>query len=316
MEKKNYNIVDEIDIQDDDPAAETKLVENRAEFGSNTIIALYKSVGGLCSQCHRYTVARNPKTGKFVSIGEAAHIFGAKRSKGSPRPNYEMTNDELRSFENGIWLCRNCHRQIDYDQDFFNSDDLVTMKRSAEQLAYDLLNKDIDIPYSINYEIFELSHFNNFQLCLIHFELTNVGVVSFDLEDEDYWIFEDELFKAKKYNRFIPFIKGMKNYITGFRWDTCWDSFLKIGFGECFQNSYSINNEKLQLLVYRDYSFLLKNPEVEKQIQSKIPDILNLNAKEATYILDYELECFEESLIFIWDDFIRIIEKKLGFTSS
>lgn len=304
---KNYNIVDEIDLKDENPVGETKKVEPRADFRQTTVIELYKSVGGLCSKCKRYTIARNPETGKYVSIGEAAHIFGARRSKQSPRPNYDLTDEELRDFNNGIWLCRNCHRQVDYDQGFFSSDDLLDMKKSAEKLAYDLLNKDIQTIVPINYEKLDLSILSPFQKALIHFELKKYGKVSFDLAD-NFWDFENELFNEKRYNRLIPFKKGSRD----FDWNDCWDIFLKIGFGECDESYFRIVSEKLWLQIYKDYSFLLKNPELEKEIANSIPDILKLTYKDAEDIVYEKLSKFEVHLSKIVDDFIDILEKNVN----
>lgn len=309
--KKNYNKVEEIDLKDENPTAETELVEPRANFSTQTIIELYKSVGGLCSKCKRYTIARNPTTGKYVSIGEAAHIFGAKRSLQSPRPNFEMTDNELRDFSNGIWLCRNCHKQVDYDQDFFDSNVLVDMKRNAEQLAYDLINKDIDTIVPISYEVFDLSFFNKFQLCLIHFELIS-NKVNFDLSDGyEYREFLIKLLDHPLYTRHVPITEDDNESTTPFRWGNCWEPFRKFGFGTSESNYYSLITSKLRLIIYKNYSYLLKNPTIQSKIREVIPDVMYLSTKEVNLILDEKLKDYDQELDSIIEQFILILENKI-----
>lgn len=309
--KKNYNKVDEIELKDEDPVAETRKVEPRAKFNKQTIIELFKSVGGLCSKCRRYTIARNPATGKYVSIGEAAHIYGAKRTLQSPRPNFNMTDEELRDFSNGIWLCRNCHRQIDYDQDFFDSNVLTDMKRNAEQLAYDLINKDIDTIVPINYEMFDLSFFSKFQLCLIHLELKSNNV-SFDLSDGyEYRKFMKDLLENPLYTRHVPITEDDNATTTPFRWGKEWESFRKFGFGNGDSNNYSLNTYKLYLVIYKNYSYLLKNPTIQSKIQELIPDVIYLSSKEVDVILYEKLKDYDDQLEIIIEQFIVILENKI-----
>lgn len=307
--KENYNKVKEIDLKDDDPIAETKKIEPRANFHPQTIIELYKSVGGLCSKCRRYTIARNPITQKYISIGEAAHIYGARRSLKSPRPNFEMTDEELSHFNNGIWLCRNCHRQIDYDQDFFDSDILKKMKENAEQRAYDLLNKDIDNIIPINYEIFDLSFFSKFQLCLIHSEI-KLNNVNFDFSD-NYREFLIDLQNNPLYTRHVPITEDDTDRTTDFRWGDCWDSFRKFGIGNGDNNGYSLNQSKLLLVIYKNFSHLLKEPPIEKEIQNLIPDVIYLSPKDVDLILYNKLENYDKYLENILEQFIVMLENKI-----
>lgn len=311
MKKRmNYNLVEEIDIKDDDPKAATKKVEPRADFNKSTIIELYKSVGGFCSKCKRITIARNPKTKKYVSIGEAAHIFGAKRSKKSPRSNDEMTREELKSFENGIWLCRNCHRQVDYDFPSFDSDKLIEMKKKAEKHAYDLINKNIDDIVLINYDEFDIYIFNKFQQCLLHYELVNEGIVSFDLTDYSYTEFIQGLFNEKKYVKHIPFKMGDKQQNTSFRWDDCWDIFMRLDIGNVYENSYSLNWININLLIYKEYAFLLEKPKIEEEIKMIIEKNLSKDNNGPNISFD-DLSNYEDELIIISNKFIKILEKQI-----
>ncbi len=310
---QNYNKVDEKELNEIDSIKETKKIEKRANFKSDVINALYKSVGGLCSKCHRYTIARNPKTNKYVSIGEAAHIFGAKRfSNLSPRANSEMTDKQIASFENAIWLCRNCHRQVDYDQGEFNSDDLKEMKEKAEQLAYDLLNKDIEKIDNTNYEKFELHSFSKLQLCLIHRELI-LNDVGFDLADgEKYIEFVRKLRNNPLYVRYITVTEDDTMQTTDFRWSKVWNLFQKYGFGNIDENYYSIYFDKLLLLIYKNYTYLLKEPILEKEIEKLIPDVLYLTKVEVDKVFSKDLMGYENELEKINEEIILLIQNMLN----
>ena len=77
-----------------------------------------------------------PHTGrhdKFQNIGQAAHISAA--APGGPRYDPKMAAEERTSAKNGMWLCSNCHSQIDRDTDRFTLTALRKIKRDAEDRA-------------------------------------------------------------------------------------------------------------------------------------------------------------------------------------
>lgn len=184
---------------------ETLKVEPRANFSSSTIEKLYKSNGGLCSRCGRMTTAYNHENLKYISIGEAGHIFGAKRtSDKSPRSNSTLTNDFLKNFENGIWLCKNCHKLIDDAEKDFSSDLLLKMKKKASSLAYDSLKRGIEFyeliqndKYLINSVDFGTSYssteINGIKI------LNSVSLKGYDIYDDYHDIkSKSKLFKCSK----------------------------------------------------------------------------------------------------------------------
>jgi ribosomal protein L37AE/L43A len=63
----------------------------------------------------------------------AAHITAAAR--GGPRYDETLTDDQRRSAENGIWTCQNCGAHVDRDQARFTVDELLGMKKAAEDAA-------------------------------------------------------------------------------------------------------------------------------------------------------------------------------------
>ncbi len=70
---------------------------------------------------------------KATLIGEAAHIAGAK--SGAARYNAAMSDVTRAAITNGIWLCRNCHGQIDRDEQKYPTDLLFAWRREHEEKA-------------------------------------------------------------------------------------------------------------------------------------------------------------------------------------
>lgn len=104
----------------------------RDDFSAKTKEELAKRVAYRCSnpQCRKVTIG--PKDGSHgtVSIGEAAHICAA--SPGGKRYDINMSPDERSSYQNGIWLCRNCAAMIDRDETYYTIDLLHAWKQLAE----------------------------------------------------------------------------------------------------------------------------------------------------------------------------------------
>src|SRR5216684_6564109 len=99
------------------------------EFTKETIETLIKRAALHCSNpdCGILTSAATIKDNGAVSIGEAAHIYG--RTELSKRYNPEMTAAERADVTNGIWLCRNCHKEIDTDELRFPAELLFEWRR-------------------------------------------------------------------------------------------------------------------------------------------------------------------------------------------
>lgn len=107
----------------------------RDNFSSTTSLKLQKRVNSRCSNpnCRVPTNAPQVVGENVISIGEAAHICAA--SAGGPRFDPNMTAEQRKSFNNGIWLCSNCATKIDRDTDQFSVDLLRQWKREAENSA-------------------------------------------------------------------------------------------------------------------------------------------------------------------------------------
>ena len=88
--------------------------KRRDEFDKPTIDALSKRASYICSNpdCKKNTIAPAVKDEtKVTYIGRAAHITAA--SEGGPRYDQEISSEERRSIDNGIFLCSNCADMID-----------------------------------------------------------------------------------------------------------------------------------------------------------------------------------------------------------
>ena len=77
----------------------------RANFSEDVKLKLRIRVGGWCSN----PFCECPKG--IIKNGEVAHIIAA--SEGGPRWNPRMSYEDRKSEKNGIWLCRNCHDDVD-----------------------------------------------------------------------------------------------------------------------------------------------------------------------------------------------------------
>jgi hypothetical protein len=107
----------------------------RDDFNEKTKEILARRVGFRCSNpnCRKLTSGPQKDTSKVVNIGVAAHITAA--SKGGPRYDARLSSDERKSTDNGIWLCQNCAKLIDNDEQRYTSDLLIDWKKLSEQAA-------------------------------------------------------------------------------------------------------------------------------------------------------------------------------------
>jgi hypothetical protein len=101
-------------------------------FNKQTVDTLARRARYQCSNpdCRAHTVAPNSDPEKSTTIGEAAHIMGAK--SGASRFDKNMSDLTRASITNGIWLCRNCHGQIDRDETLFPPELLFAWRKEHE----------------------------------------------------------------------------------------------------------------------------------------------------------------------------------------
>ncbi|MEI8044994.1 MAG: HNH endonuclease [Verrucomicrobiota bacterium] len=108
---------------------------DRDNFTAKTKRNLGDRVGYRCScpTCRRLTIGPTKDISAPLLIAEAAHISAA--CEGGPRFNQNLTAEERKAVENGIWLCATCHTMVDKDREHFTDDLLREWKNAAEDSA-------------------------------------------------------------------------------------------------------------------------------------------------------------------------------------
>ena len=86
------------------------------DFSKKTVETLAKRAANQCSNpdCRTTTSGPSEHADDSINIGEAAHIYGAR--SGTARYRSKMTPGTRAEITNGIWLCKNCHKQVDDDE--------------------------------------------------------------------------------------------------------------------------------------------------------------------------------------------------------
>ncbi|MGT8855860.1 hypothetical protein [Enterobacter sp. 186315] len=104
----------------------------RDDFPESVKRILAERVGWCCSypDCNKITVGPHADPNKRISIGQACHIEAA--SPNGPRYNYEMTEEQRKSIQNGIWMCRIHAWLIDSDKGSYSVEMLKEWKNNAE----------------------------------------------------------------------------------------------------------------------------------------------------------------------------------------
>lgn len=107
----------------------------RDDFSLTTKKILRDRAGNRCSNphCNRLTSGPASDNLRAINVGTASHICAA--AKGGPRYDENMTSDERKSPNNGIWLCNFCADLIDKDTNRYTVSLLHKWKTEAERNA-------------------------------------------------------------------------------------------------------------------------------------------------------------------------------------
>jgi hypothetical protein len=107
----------------------------RDDFTQQTLDILAKRVGIRCSNpdCRKLTTGPRSELAQVINIGVGAHITAA--SPGGPRFDLNLSSEERKSPNNGIWLCQNCAKLVDNDPDRYSIEILRRWKGFAESSA-------------------------------------------------------------------------------------------------------------------------------------------------------------------------------------
>lgn len=116
----------------------------RDDFSQKTIDTLAKRVGTRCSNpaCRKLTTGPGVNHSRVVNIGVAAHITAA--SPGGPRFDPGLSADERKSPENGIWLCQNCAKLVDSDEERYSATQLRDWKERTEAEVLSCIEGRVD----------------------------------------------------------------------------------------------------------------------------------------------------------------------------
>lgn len=107
----------------------------RDDFPIATKEILAKRVGLRCSNpgCRQPTSGPHEDSSKALNVGVAAHITAA--SEGGPRFDPSLSVEKRRSIENAVWLCQNCAKLVDNDDQRYTVDFLRRWKATSEDEA-------------------------------------------------------------------------------------------------------------------------------------------------------------------------------------
>ena len=109
-------------------------MKNRDDFKKIIKDKLSQRVIYICSNpsCRKITIGPDSQNG-VNNIGVAAHICAA--SPGGPRYDENMTPEERKSIDNGIWLCQSCAKLIDSDENKYTVKLIKSWKEEAENIV-------------------------------------------------------------------------------------------------------------------------------------------------------------------------------------
>jgi hypothetical protein len=112
------------------------------EFSNKTQEYLRERVAYMCSNplCRQLTVKADFTDITQVRSGKASHIHSV--GKKGPRYDPNIIDKQCASFENGIWLCDKCSREVDDNNSQYSADTLRIWKREAEEYVRELVTQD------------------------------------------------------------------------------------------------------------------------------------------------------------------------------
>jgi hypothetical protein len=155
QKKLDDTIIDDYDVMDDHAyehalgnlTDEQKKYVERLEFSRKIKRVLASRVGYRCSNPNckvKSTIGPGDGHNDIVLLGEAGHIIGAIQDgedRLSPRSDSSKKISDIISLDNGIWLCRTCHKLVDSKITTYTIDKLKEWKKLAEDKQSKILEE-------------------------------------------------------------------------------------------------------------------------------------------------------------------------------
>ena len=120
---------------------------DRLNFSGATAKIVCEKAAARCSNpnCRRLARLPNRIGDNLISFGEAAHILPARPD--GPRFRSGISDAEIKSEANGLWLCAACHRIVDRDEGYYTADKLRSWKALSEkECDYDSPTVALSLP--------------------------------------------------------------------------------------------------------------------------------------------------------------------------
>lgn len=114
---------------------------NDDRFKQAVVTTLAKRAANRCSNPDCRAITSGPADAPMgsVNVGEAAHIYGAH--PGSARYEADMSSADRSAIANAIWLCGNCHKLVDDDEQRFPAGLLFEWQREHERVIAEQIGK-------------------------------------------------------------------------------------------------------------------------------------------------------------------------------
>jgi len=180
-----------------------KKTNTEGRFTPTVVNIIAMRAGHRCSEptCRKATVKAKPYPyhDGYTIDGQAAHIRG--RTKKSARYDKDYPVEDLKNPKNGVWLCGNCHKEVDDNPESYSIELLEQWKKNAEinqAIATKLTNVEMTkIIDKIKLLIGKLENYRSYWL--------TIGFTFASNEIEEYAVFiqQQQQLKVQGYDKVV-----------------------------------------------------------------------------------------------------------------
>jgi len=121
-------------------------MSDRIEFTKKTKRKVAERAGQMCSfiKCNELTSGPGARSDEVSRTGTAAHIYSA--SEGGPRGQGGLSDEELKSVDNAIWLCRNHGDMVDNNRGEEYPPSLLMSYKNIQETRMKHEQRDMHVP--------------------------------------------------------------------------------------------------------------------------------------------------------------------------